>query len=131
MKIEEYYNLKMRRAIPNFLCRLGFRQHVFNLQNPSELPGENEFKFRFHPEQDQKRREYTFYVDFRKADESKVVSKLNRTAFEDVVYKAILPYGSAVHVEENLTTKKYLYSIKIIIKFNQDAWEFVNTYVLK
>lgn len=131
MKIEEYYNLKMRRAIPNFLCKLGFKQHVLNLQNFNELPEENEFKFGFHPERDQKRREYIFYVDFRKADEARVVKKLNHTALKDVVYRAVLPYGSAVRVEENLSTKQSLYSIKIIIKFDPDAWEFVNTWVLK
>jgi hypothetical protein len=129
MKIEEYYNLKMRRAIPNFLCKLGFKQHVSNLQDPSEPPGEGEFKFGFHP--DRARREYIFYVNFRKVDEPSVISKLNHTAFKDAVYRAILPYGSAVRVEENLSIKQSLYSIKIIIKFDQDAWEFVNTWVLK
>lgn len=131
MKIEEYYNLKMRRAIPNFLCRLGFRQHVLNLQNFNEPPEENEFKFGFHPEKNQKRRGYIFYVDFRKVDEPKVISKLNHTALKDVVYRAIVPYGQSVHVEENPSTKQHLYSIKIIIKFDQDAWDFVNTWVLK
>lgn len=131
MKIEEYYNLKMRRAIPNFLSKLGFKQHVLNLQDSKELPGENEFKFGFHPERDQKRREYIFFVDFRKVDEPKVIDKLNHTVLKEVVYRAVLPYGNSVRVEEYSLSKPSLYSIMIIIKFDPDAWEFVNTWVLK
>lgn len=131
MKIEEYYNLKLRRTVPRYLMSLGFAQHVVNISDKSEDPGPNEFKFSFHPEPNYAKMAYNFYIDFPINASDKVDKLVDRQLLKTKVLKSISPYGKSVEIEENLARRPSLYSIRITIKFDLDSWEFINTWRLK
>lgn len=133
MKIEEYYNLRIRRAIPGYLSDLGFKQHILNIHNKGEFPASNEFKFSFHPTQIAKDRSYTFYVDFLATDAPRVTKLLDFQLWSEMLYRVTKPYSENVRIELNNdnSLKDLLLSYKIIIKFDVDGWQLINSWRLR